>query len=196
MDLYAPEITFGIELDGDSHFQEGAQAYDEKRTAFISSFGIQIMRILNADIDDNIEGVLETIAREIVERRAKGGCVLHPAGASPLTPRKGGIEGARAPRRAPKRARGGRRRRRGEAAQRKTKASTPRASPSLSPPYEGGARGGRRPPSPSPIASDESACQPESSPPYEGGARGGRRRPSTSPIASAPQHPTKERSSP
>ena len=61
MDFDAPEITFGIELDGDSHFQEGARAYDEKRTAFISSFGIQIMRILNADIDDNIEGVLETI---------------------------------------------------------------------------------------------------------------------------------------
>ena len=60
------------------------------------------MRILNADIDDNIEGVLETIAREIVERRAKGGCVLHPAGATPPNPPfvRGGIEARMRPPRA------------------------------------------------------------------------------------------------
>ena len=71
MDFYAPEIKLGIELDGDSHYQEGARAYDEKRTAFISSFGIEIVRILNADVEDNLDGVLEMIGRAIRNGRAK-----------------------------------------------------------------------------------------------------------------------------
>ena len=50
IDFYSPEVKLGIELDGDSHFQEGARAYDERRTEFINSFGIRIMRFLNADV--------------------------------------------------------------------------------------------------------------------------------------------------
>ena len=72
MDFYSPEIKLGIELDGDSHFREGARAYDERRDVFIRSFGIEIMRFLNTDIDENLDGVLEVIGRMIVDRRAMG----------------------------------------------------------------------------------------------------------------------------
>ncbi len=70
MDFYSPEIKLGIELDGDSHFQEGAREYDRERQVFIESFGIKIVRFLNLDIYENLDGVLEAIEREILDRRA------------------------------------------------------------------------------------------------------------------------------
>jgi very-short-patch-repair endonuclease len=68
-DFYSAEIKLGIELDGDSHFQPGAAAYDLKRQAFIQSFGIRIVRILNSDVYENLDCVLEMIGREVQTRR-------------------------------------------------------------------------------------------------------------------------------
>jgi len=70
IDFYAPEVKLGIELDGDSHFQAGAHEYDRGRQAFIESFGIRIMRFVNSEIYDNLDGVLEAIGREVLMRRA------------------------------------------------------------------------------------------------------------------------------
>jgi very-short-patch-repair endonuclease len=72
LDFYSAENKLGIELDGDSHFQEGKRQYDKDRDSFIGSFGIKIVRFLNADIYDNLDGVLEVIGRAIVERRGGG----------------------------------------------------------------------------------------------------------------------------
>jgi very-short-patch-repair endonuclease len=47
IDFYSPEIKLGIELDGDSHFEEGRREYDQRRQAFIESFGIRIIRFVN-----------------------------------------------------------------------------------------------------------------------------------------------------
>jgi very-short-patch-repair endonuclease len=69
IDFFSVEIKLGIELDGDSHFQSGAPIYDVKRQQFIESFGIRIVRILNIEIYDNIDGVLEMIGREVLQRR-------------------------------------------------------------------------------------------------------------------------------
>ena len=72
IDLFSPEIKLGIELDGDSHFQPGVPEYDQKRQQFIESFGIRIVRILNTEIYENLDGVLELIGREVLERRGRG----------------------------------------------------------------------------------------------------------------------------
>lgn len=69
LDFYSPEARLGIELDGDSHFQEGAVKHDERRRQFIESFGIKILRFLNPDVYENLDGVLETIATEVGRRR-------------------------------------------------------------------------------------------------------------------------------
>jgi very-short-patch-repair endonuclease len=69
LDFYSPEIRLGIELDGDSHFQEGAREYDQERQAFIESFRIKIVRFLNSEIYENIDGVLESIGQEILGTR-------------------------------------------------------------------------------------------------------------------------------
>jgi very-short-patch-repair endonuclease len=78
VDFYSPEIKLGIELDGDSHFQEGAREYDQERQAFIESFGIKIVRFLNLDIYENLDGVLEAIEREILDRRVMGASPTRP----------------------------------------------------------------------------------------------------------------------
>ena len=78
VDFYSPEIKLGIELDGDSHFAEGKREYDQKRQAFIESFGIRIVRFLNVDVYDNLDGVLGAIEREVVERQARAEPPLAP----------------------------------------------------------------------------------------------------------------------
>ena len=72
IDFFSVEIKLGIELDGDSHFQPVAPEYDRKRQQFIESFGIRIVRILNTEVDENLDGVLERIGREVLERREHG----------------------------------------------------------------------------------------------------------------------------
>ena len=69
IDFYSPEIKLGIELDGDSHFEEGRREYDQRRQAFIEAFGIRMIRFVNGEIYENLDGVVEAIAREIAERR-------------------------------------------------------------------------------------------------------------------------------
>jgi len=72
IDFFSVEIKLGVELDGDSHFQPGAREYDRKRQEFIESFGIRIVRILNTEIYDNLDGLLEMIGREVLKRRESG----------------------------------------------------------------------------------------------------------------------------
>jgi very-short-patch-repair endonuclease len=69
MDFYSPEIRLAVELDGDSHFREGAREYDQQRTQFIERFGIRIVRVLNSDIYGNLDGILEMIGNEVLKRR-------------------------------------------------------------------------------------------------------------------------------
>jgi very-short-patch-repair endonuclease len=73
LDFFSPEIKMGIELDGDSHFQSGVREYDQKRQQFIESFGIKIIRILNIEIYQNLDGVLEMIGHAVLMRRERTG---------------------------------------------------------------------------------------------------------------------------
>ncbi len=72
IDFFSVEIKLGIELDGESHYQPGAPEYDRKRQQFFETFGIKIVRIVNTEVYENLDGVLEMIGREIVERRERG----------------------------------------------------------------------------------------------------------------------------
>ena len=71
VDFFSPEVKLGIELDGDSHFQVGAAEYDQKRQQFVESFGIKILRFLNTEVYDNLDGVLEVIGEEIIRQRER-----------------------------------------------------------------------------------------------------------------------------
>ncbi len=56
-----------VEIDGDSHFTAEAQVYDLQRTSFFNSLGIRVIRFLNVEVGENLEGVLWEIGRNLRE---------------------------------------------------------------------------------------------------------------------------------
>ncbi len=69
LDFYSPELKLAIEIDGETHFLEGAAQYDEERQIFIESTGIKFLRFTNNEVYENLNAVLETIAQKILELR-------------------------------------------------------------------------------------------------------------------------------
>jgi very-short-patch-repair endonuclease len=65
IDFYAPELRLAIELDGDSHFRDGAPAYDYERQMFLESKGTQFLRFTNQQVYEDLEVVLKMIAQKI-----------------------------------------------------------------------------------------------------------------------------------
>jgi very-short-patch-repair endonuclease len=59
-----------IEIDGDSHFNADAIEYDEQRTAYLKSFGIEVLRFTNLEVFENLAGVLARIEDVLRARRA------------------------------------------------------------------------------------------------------------------------------
>ena len=59
-DFVARSRKLVIELDGDSHADDGA--YDARRTAWLEQQGYRVIRFTNADVMGNLDGVLETIS--------------------------------------------------------------------------------------------------------------------------------------
>lgn len=54
-----------VELDGATHSTEAEIAQDARRTSFLQTQGYRVIRFFNADIYDNIDGVLDTILAEL-----------------------------------------------------------------------------------------------------------------------------------
>ena len=61
LDFFCEELNLAIECDGGQHTEEK----DKKRSNFIESNNIKILRYWNNEIIDNIEGVLEDILNNI-----------------------------------------------------------------------------------------------------------------------------------
>ncbi len=69
VDFYCPELKLAIEIDGDSHYEDGIQEYDRERQAFIEDKGIEVLRFTNQKVYENLDGVLETISQAIYQLR-------------------------------------------------------------------------------------------------------------------------------
>ena len=67
IDFYSPSLKLAVEIDGDSHFNEEAQGYDQIREAFIGSLGIRFLRFTNEEVYRNLDGVLESILQAAQE---------------------------------------------------------------------------------------------------------------------------------
>lgn len=65
IDFFCPELRLAIEIDGDSHFAPDAVVYDKQRQQFIESKDITVVRFLNTDIHENIDGVLKQLRKLI-----------------------------------------------------------------------------------------------------------------------------------
>jgi very-short-patch-repair endonuclease len=71
IDFYCPALKLAVEIDGDSHFEEGAKDYDCPRQSFIESFGIRFLRFTNEEVYRNLNGVLAAIAQIIQQANHK-----------------------------------------------------------------------------------------------------------------------------
>src|SRR4029078_7039901 len=56
-----------IELDGPQHLKPQGIEHDESRTNWLASQGFHIIRFRNQELDDNIHGVVDTIASALKE---------------------------------------------------------------------------------------------------------------------------------
>ena len=63
LDFYCREKRIAIEIDGSVHYRTETAEYDAERTAFLSRYGIRILRFPNDRVMEDLPGVLEEIAR-------------------------------------------------------------------------------------------------------------------------------------
>lgn len=61
VDFVSLRARLVIELDGPSHTEPGGAEKDARRTAWLESEGYRVLRFWNAEVYDNIDGVLDTI---------------------------------------------------------------------------------------------------------------------------------------
>lgn len=65
VDFYCPRVKLAIEIDGDSHFNDATEQYDNQRTNYIESVGVRVVRFTNLDVKYNLDGVLAKIQHQI-----------------------------------------------------------------------------------------------------------------------------------
>ena len=58
IDFVCPEVKLAIEVDGDSHYTEGAEYRDKERQKIIEHYGFVFLRFTNKEISENLDGVL------------------------------------------------------------------------------------------------------------------------------------------
>lgn len=57
VDFYCPELNLVIELDGNSH--DAIQEQDKIREEVLNDLGLSVLRLKNADVLNNLDGVFE-----------------------------------------------------------------------------------------------------------------------------------------
>ena len=66
-DFYCASERLVIEVDGDSHFTERGEQYDETRTGQLQAMGVRVVRVTNVEVMQDFEGVCAVILR-IIEK--------------------------------------------------------------------------------------------------------------------------------
>ena len=67
-DFYCHQAKLVVELDGSQHCDPGTIAYDRKRTTYMHSQGIEVLRFSNLDVMQQFNRVCETIDNRINEK--------------------------------------------------------------------------------------------------------------------------------
>jgi very-short-patch-repair endonuclease len=70
-DFYCYQAQLVVELDGSQHYTPNEIEYDRKRTVFLQSQGMLVLRISNRDVTERFRDVCEYIDRT-VQNRMKG----------------------------------------------------------------------------------------------------------------------------
>ena len=61
VDFYIPDFKLIIELDGESHFEDGQDVYDTERTEVLEGNGCKVLRFLNTEVYESFHWVFEDI---------------------------------------------------------------------------------------------------------------------------------------
>ena len=61
VDFICDEARLVIEVDGVTHSDNHQIRYDEKRTKYLESLGYRVFRCYNAEVYENLDGILESI---------------------------------------------------------------------------------------------------------------------------------------
>ena len=70
-DFYCHKAKLVVELDGSQHCTPEMKEYDEKRTAYLQSLGLCVLRFSNLDVMRRFRGVCEAIDMTVKERIEK-----------------------------------------------------------------------------------------------------------------------------
>lgn len=69
VDFYCPDLMLAIEIDGTTHNGNDAEEADRERQTELESLGIHVMRFLDSDVRQNMNGVITAIGEWIEQRR-------------------------------------------------------------------------------------------------------------------------------
>ena len=61
LDFYCPKVRIAIELDGGGHTTNEQKLYDAERTEYLNGNNIKVLRFWNADVINDIDGVIAKI---------------------------------------------------------------------------------------------------------------------------------------
>ena len=61
VDFYCSAAKLIVELDGGQHYEEKNIEYDNKRTEYLNSLGLTVLRFTNRDVNTNFYGVCTCI---------------------------------------------------------------------------------------------------------------------------------------
>jgi very-short-patch-repair endonuclease len=66
VDLYCPAAGLVVEINGPTHYSDGEQAYDKRRTAWLGANGYRVLQFGVNDVDEDLDSVIDTIHRELL----------------------------------------------------------------------------------------------------------------------------------
>ena len=67
-DFYCSQRRLVIEIDGDSHFTDEAERYDERRSTMLQNLGLPVIRFNNLEVMKQFEGVCQRIEDALAEK--------------------------------------------------------------------------------------------------------------------------------
>ena len=73
VDFYCHQAKLVVELDGSQHYTPEEMKYDQKRTAYLESLGLKVIRFSNLDVIHNFRAVCEAIYQNVEARTAQKG---------------------------------------------------------------------------------------------------------------------------
>lgn len=71
VDFYCPALKLAIEIDGPSHWMDGVPEYDAQRQLFLEEKGINVVRVTNARVYEDLDTVIGLIVEAIGDLRAR-----------------------------------------------------------------------------------------------------------------------------